>query len=90
MQPQEYAAHLLQRPYLEPAEYRSLMLKALHQEIDSEQQEAIRIAGLRAGTGVPQWQQDLPFKLIKLNELNSSNWHSTDTVAAVHKYLNKK
>jgi len=35
----------------------------------------------RANVGsVPYWQQDLPFKLIKLNELNYENWNDTDTM----------
>ena len=36
---------------------------------------------------VPNWQQDLNYKLIKLNEVNWKNWNLTDTVQTVYDFL---
>jgi hypothetical protein len=38
---------------------------------------------------VPYYLQDLAFKLIKMNDLNWSNWNLTDTVQEVKKFLAK-
>jgi len=57
------------------------MEKHLYTKIsETEKNNIIRSIHRANVESVPYWKQDLPFKLIKLNELNWENWILTDTV----------
>ena len=40
-------------------------------------------------SSIPFFKQDLPFKLVKLNDVNHEQWNLTDTVQAVYAYCSK-
>ena len=54
------------------------------------QDDVIKTALERANVeSIPYWQQDLGFKLIKMNEINFVYWNLTNSVNKVYQYLAK-
>lgn len=81
LSPRAYSQLILQRPIIKEHELKSIMESGLHKKLDPEHLEVVNRAIERANVAsIPYWQQDFPFKLIKLNELNYEHWQLSDTM----------
>lgn len=81
LSPRRYARMLLERPIIKEDQMINIRNAGLGKSISEAEMVSLQRALERGNiASVPYYEQDLVFKLIKLNEINFESWKYSDVV----------